>query len=113
MPMSERAKIFMPFDALKGYREALAERERRATAVPMSELSDERRSEMSRVVAGLVPGETVCVSHYVDGRYETVVGPLSKVDATAGVMYVAALPVSLSAIRSVERVEGAGEVEPG
>ena len=24
MPMSERAKIFMPFDALKGYREAAA-----------------------------------------------------------------------------------------
>lgn len=109
MPMSERAKIFMPFDALKGYREALAERERRATAVPMSELSDERRSEMSRVVAGLEPGETVCVSHYVDGRYETVVGPLSKVDVTAGVMHVAGLPLELSAVRAVDRVEEQGD----
>ena len=27
MPLSERAKIFMPFDALKGFREAIEERE--------------------------------------------------------------------------------------
>ena len=30
MPPSERAKIFMPFDALKGLREALRETEGRA-----------------------------------------------------------------------------------
>lgn len=30
MPPSERAKIFMPFDALKGLREALQETEDRA-----------------------------------------------------------------------------------
>ena len=30
MPLSERAKIFVPFDPLKGFREALAEEERKA-----------------------------------------------------------------------------------
>ena len=30
MPLEERAKIFKPFDPLKGFREALAERERLA-----------------------------------------------------------------------------------
>lgn len=30
MPLEERAKIFVPFDPLKGFREALAERERAA-----------------------------------------------------------------------------------
>lgn len=30
MPLSERAKIFVPFDPLKGFREALAEQERLA-----------------------------------------------------------------------------------
>ena len=30
MPLEERAKIFKPFDPLKGFREALAERERMA-----------------------------------------------------------------------------------
>ncbi len=30
MPLSERAKIFVPFEPLKGFREALEERERQA-----------------------------------------------------------------------------------
>lgn len=30
MPLSERAKIFLPFDTLKGFRDALAEQEREA-----------------------------------------------------------------------------------
>ena len=32
MPLSQRAKIFMPFDPLKGYKEALREKEREAEA---------------------------------------------------------------------------------
>ena len=30
MPLSQRAKIFIPFDPLKGYKEALREKEREA-----------------------------------------------------------------------------------
>ena len=32
MPLAQRAKIFIPFDPLKGYREALHEKEREAEA---------------------------------------------------------------------------------
>ena len=32
MPVSERAKIFIPFDPLKGYQSALREKEREAEA---------------------------------------------------------------------------------
>ena len=32
MPLSQRAKIFLPFDPLKGYQEALREKEREAEA---------------------------------------------------------------------------------
>ena len=32
MPLAQRAKIFIPFDPLKGYREALQEKEREAEA---------------------------------------------------------------------------------
>lgn len=32
MPRSQRAKIFIPFDPLKGYQEALREKEREAEA---------------------------------------------------------------------------------
>ena len=39
MPLSERAKIFVPFDPLKGFRAALAERER--VSVPEADLTEE------------------------------------------------------------------------
>jgi len=39
MDPADRAKQFLPFDALKGFREALAEKER--TVVPQGELSKE------------------------------------------------------------------------
>ena len=32
MPLAKRAKIFIPFDPLKGYQEALREKERQAEA---------------------------------------------------------------------------------
>ena len=32
MPLSQRGKIFIPFDPLKGYQEALREKEREAEA---------------------------------------------------------------------------------
>ena len=41
MPRNERAKQFMPFDGVKGLREALAEVERRHDAQPKRELSEE------------------------------------------------------------------------
>ena len=44
MDPSERAKQFLPFDALKGFREALAEKER--TIVPQGELEVEREEEI-------------------------------------------------------------------
>lgn len=43
MDPADRAKQFLPFDALKGFREALAEKER--TVVPLGELSSESPAE--------------------------------------------------------------------
>ena len=34
MPLSQRAKIFIPFDPLKGYQDALREKEREAEMLP-------------------------------------------------------------------------------
>lgn len=47
MPLAQRAKIFMPFDPLKGYQEALRNKELEAEAahhelVGMDDVSEER-----------------------------------------------------------------------
>ena len=47
MPLEERAKIFKPFDPLKGFREALEERERlaRESVRDYEPLDEERDSQ--------------------------------------------------------------------
>ena len=46
MSREERAKQFMPFAALKGYEEALREKEK--VMVPKVELSEEREAELNQ-----------------------------------------------------------------
>jgi hypothetical protein len=41
MPLKQRAKIFIPFDPLKGYKEALREKERQAEAAHRERISIE------------------------------------------------------------------------
>ena len=45
MPMSERAKIFLPFAALKGYEEAIKEKKR--ITVKKAELSEDMKDRRS------------------------------------------------------------------
>lgn len=55
----ERAKLFAPFDAMKGLKEALRDREERHARVARHEISDEQAEENSRVILKLERGMTV------------------------------------------------------
>ena len=106
MPMSERAKIFMPFDALKGYREALRERERQALAVERRELTEEQRERLSAQVAALERGVEVEVTHFVGGHYEACRGTFGGIDEGLGAIVVDGRRVEMGDVVAVTRVEG-------
>ena len=55
----ERAKLFAPFDAMKGLTEALRDREERHARVQRHEISEEQAEENSRVILKLERGMTV------------------------------------------------------
>ena len=63
MNNQERAKQFMPFDALKGLKEALKDREERRTRVPKIELSDDMADELSRVMARVELCSVIRIKH--------------------------------------------------
>jgi hypothetical protein len=65
----ERAKQFMPFDALKGLKEALKDREERRTRVPKIELSDDMADELSRVMARVELCSVIRIKFYCKGHY--------------------------------------------
>lgn len=77
IPKADRAKLFAPFDALKGLREALAERER--IRVPKIELSDEMLEELDRKLRFINCGEILTVIYYDNEEYIKITGMVSKI----------------------------------
>lgn len=64
MTRQERAKQFMPFDAMKGLQEALRDREERHNRVERRELSEEMMDKLSNEIVRLEIGMGVCIEHY-------------------------------------------------
>ena len=76
----ERAKQFLPFDALKGLQEALKEREKQLEYVEKVELSDEEIEKLSEKLQMLEIGSWVRVKYYCNKSYKEVIGKVRKVD---------------------------------
>ncbi|MBQ9941479.1 MAG: hypothetical protein IJP03_00580 [Christensenellaceae bacterium] len=64
MTRQQRAKQFMPFDAMKGLQEALRDREERHTRVARKEISGEDKEAVCAVLARLQKGDEVKLEYY-------------------------------------------------
>ena len=80
MDRADRAKQFMPFDALKGLREALAEKERELLLVERKELSEEARAELDARLSQLHEKDRITVNYYKYGEYLEVTGIVESVN---------------------------------
>jgi len=100
MPLSERAKIFVPFDPLKGFRAALSDRER--VRVPEEDLTEEDARELSDCLARVTKGSMVAVTFYDAGAYRRIEGCVSRVDLAARELVVVDVRVPLDAVRRIE-----------
>ena len=80
MPRSRRAKQFMPFDALRGLKEAIAAKER--VTEPRRCLSDDTIAEINDVLLNLQKGQIITVVYYgiYEQAYLQLTGPVVKVD---------------------------------
>lgn len=78
MDRENRAKQFMPFDALKGLREALAAKEK--IIVPKKELSEEQKELLDYRLQELKVMDMVTVEYFHKGEYLQMTGVVSKID---------------------------------
>lgn len=86
MSREDRAKQFMPFAALKGYPDALREKEK--IVVPKREISEERARDLDRKLRQLRRREMVTVIYFRKGEYLKITGLLSGIDETARTLTV-------------------------
>ena len=106
MDLGLRAKIFIPFEPLRGFREALLERERQAGAIARADLPPERQERISRVLANLVPGDTVSVTHYMGDHYGMTQGLVEGLFASDEELVAAGRRIGFRDISTIEVLDG-------
>ena len=101
MPASRRAKQFSMFDALKGFKEALAAQERQPE--PRRELAQDAIEELSRTISELKIGDVVTVIYYCHygEEYRQLTGSIEKVNAHWRFLQVGNICIDFSEILQI------------
>ena len=75
---ADRAKLFVPFDALKGLQEILREKEREVEE--RKELSEESLMELQEELNKVEIGSTVFIKYYKNKKYNDITGIVTKIN---------------------------------
>ena len=78
MDKVQRAHIFSAFDALKGFRELLAQQER--VVVPKRILSEDDLQVLDRKIHAIEPGMMVTLTYFDNGQYIQQKGRVAKIN---------------------------------
>lgn len=101
MSREERAKQFMPFAALKGYEEALRQKEK--VVVEKIELSEEMKEELDRQFREIGQKDIVTVVYYAEDEYLQITGMVAKIDTDARFLKVVNTKISFENIYRIRR----------
>lgn len=96
MNRADRAKQFMPFDALKGFREALLEKER--AIVPRKVLPEEHTEELNRKFSRIQKKDIITVEYFHEGAYLQITGMVSQIDETSRMIKIVNTKISFEDI---------------
>lgn len=101
MPASRRAKQFAPFDALKGLKEAIAEKERIPT--PRRILAEDAEAELNQQLSLLRKGTIVTVVYYCiyAQEYHQITGAVVSVDCYWSLLHVGNMAIDFSDIEEI------------
>lgn len=103
MPRQERAKQFMPFSALKGYKEALRSKEK--VVVSKADLSDEYKEELDRKLRLIQKNDIVTVVYYNKNEYIKISGMVSRIDKTSRILKIVNTKISFDDLYDISRIQ--------
>ena len=78
MDRKDRAKQFMPFDALKGLKDALSEKE--IEYEERKELSEDKLKELENEFNKIDIGSKIKIKYYKNKQYVEEIGMVTKID---------------------------------
>jgi len=101
MDRADRAKQFMPFDALKGFREALLEKER--IILPKKECSEEHNEELDIELSQIRKEDIILLEYFEHGEYIRMTGMVSRIDRYNRKLEIANKQISFDDILNLSR----------
>ena len=104
----DRAKIFLSFAALKGFEEALREKER--IVVEKKTISEDMRMTISYRLSHLKKNDMVKVVYYNSDEYLEMQGLVSKIDETFQELTVVKTKISFENIYELRIIEKKEEI---
>ena len=102
MDKEDRARQFIPFDALKGLQEALREKEIEYTE--KRELSEDIAEEISEKLQMLEIGDLVKITYYSNRQYIEILGKVKYIDAIKKKLIIADKRINFMDISEIERI---------
>ena len=103
MPISERAKQFLPFAAVKGLKEALAKKEK--IPVPKVEMTEESAAELNEKMHLIQKGATVTVTYFCDDEYIRLTGIVMRLDDIFRILRIGDMKIEFDDILDVDLIE--------
>lgn len=118
MSVENRAKLFTPFSALRGFDIEILTTEQDRLLVPQISLASDREEEIYRVLNGLHQGDWATVSYFIPvktignqtlGEYTMVSGEVKRVDDVEQLLVLEGASIPFGNIHSlvVQGLEGA------
>ena len=100
MSVQDRAKQFLPFAALKGLPEALAEKER--VVVPKIILTEDMSEELNRKMQQIQPAMIIGVVYFHKDEYLKVTGMVARFNISSRVLQVVNTKISFDDVLDIE-----------
>ena len=116
MSIENRAKLFAPFSALRGFDIEILTQEQDRLLVPQISLASDREEEIYRVLNGLHQGDWATVTYFVPvkhiaqqllGEYTVVSGEVKRVDDVEQLLVLEGYPIPFGNIHALT-VQGMG-----
>ena len=118
MSIENRAKLFTPFSALRGFDIEILTQEQDRLLMPQISLASDREEEIYRVLNGLPQGDWATVTYFVPvkhiaqqllGEYTVVSGEVKRVDDVEQLLVLEGYPIPFGNIHAltVQGMEGA------
>jgi len=103
MPLEQRAKLFMPFAALRGLEEALEKKREEMLKENKIILSEDGIMEVDNLLRNLKKGDEVFLSYYDGDRYKNKKGFVDKIDRQNECILMEKEPIYFSSILSIRK----------